>query len=162
MTYSGDEICHWSFFLSFCLFSYNGVCYDGLKLSVSDVIVGQKGSNGDRKLQFFGWDNKWCKGNTLHCTKRIQNKTKIVQWRLLNPWRFLQEVHWLLLHFLLPPKSWNEEKNSCNKSGIKNSCNKSGIKNCCVEQALMDVTTLQQTNLKNKFTFYFIKTHKTG
>ena len=39
---------------SFCSFSYNGVCYDGFKRSVSDVIVSQKGSNGDRKLQFFG------------------------------------------------------------------------------------------------------------
>ena len=27
-----------------------------LKLSVSDVIVCQKGSNGDRKLKLFGWD----------------------------------------------------------------------------------------------------------
>ena len=25
---------------------------------MSDVIVSQKGSNGDRKLQFFGWDYK--------------------------------------------------------------------------------------------------------
>ena len=48
---------HWSFSLSFCSFSYNGVCKDILKLSVSDVIVSQKGSNGDRKLHFSGWDN---------------------------------------------------------------------------------------------------------
>ena len=35
--------------LSFCSFLYNGVCYDVLKLSVSDVIVSQKGSNGETK-----------------------------------------------------------------------------------------------------------------
>ena len=43
-------------FLSFCLFSYNGVYLDVLKLSVSDVIVSLKSFNGDRKLQFFGRD----------------------------------------------------------------------------------------------------------
>ena len=37
--------------LSFCLFSYSGVYYYGLKLSAIDVIVYQKSSNGDRKLQ---------------------------------------------------------------------------------------------------------------
>ena len=42
--------------LSFCLFSYNGVCFKVLKLSVGDVIVSQKGSNGNGKLQLFGWD----------------------------------------------------------------------------------------------------------
>ena len=47
---------HWSISLSFCSFLYNGVYYDVLKLSLSDVIVVQKGSNGDRKIQFFGWD----------------------------------------------------------------------------------------------------------
>ena len=26
------------------------------------------------------------KGNILHCTKRTQNKTKIIQWRLLSDW----------------------------------------------------------------------------
>ena len=49
---------HWNIPLSFCSFLYNGICFGGLKLSVSDVIVSQKGSNGDRKLQFFGRDYK--------------------------------------------------------------------------------------------------------
>ena len=44
---------HWSFFLSFYSFSYSGVCYDVLKVSVSDIIVSQKSSNGEGKLQFF-------------------------------------------------------------------------------------------------------------
>ena len=57
---------HCSTSLSFCSFSYNGVCFDNLKLSVNDVIVNQKGSNQDEKLQFFGRDyNFTC---TL-CTK---------------------------------------------------------------------------------------------
>ena len=38
---------HWTFSLSSCSFLYNGVCYDELQLLVSDVIVSQKGSNGD-------------------------------------------------------------------------------------------------------------------
>ena len=46
---------HWNISLSFCSFSYNGVCYDVSKLSVCDVIVSQKGSNGNRKLQLLGW-----------------------------------------------------------------------------------------------------------
>ena len=33
---------------------YSGVCYDGFKLSVHDIIVSQKVSNGDGKLLFFG------------------------------------------------------------------------------------------------------------
>ena len=49
---------HWTFPLSFCSFLYNGVYFDRLKLSVSDIIVSQKGSNGDGKLQFLGWDSK--------------------------------------------------------------------------------------------------------
>ena len=36
-------------FLTFCSFSYNGVYYDVLKLSVCEVIVTQKGSNGEGK-----------------------------------------------------------------------------------------------------------------
>ena len=40
----------------FCLFSYSGVYFDGLKLSVSDIIVSQKSSNGDGNLRFFGQD----------------------------------------------------------------------------------------------------------
>ena len=47
---------HWSISLLFCSFSYNGVCYDGLKLSVSDVIVSQKSLIVDGKLRFFGRD----------------------------------------------------------------------------------------------------------
>ena len=31
----------WTISLLFCLFSHNGVCLDGLKLSVYDVIVSQ-------------------------------------------------------------------------------------------------------------------------
>ena len=38
---------HWSFSLSFCSFSYHLVQF---KLAVNDVIVSQKGSNGDGKL----------------------------------------------------------------------------------------------------------------
>ena len=34
---------------------YNGVYLVALKLFIYDVIVSQKGSNGDRKLHFFGW-----------------------------------------------------------------------------------------------------------
>ena len=77
---------HWSFSLSFCSFLYNGVCFVGLRLSVNDVIVSQKSSNGDGKLQFYEQDYKWTKGNILHCTKRIQNKTKTIQCRLLSWW----------------------------------------------------------------------------
>ena len=50
---------HWSISLLFCAFSYNGVCYLPLKLSVSDVIVSQKGFNGEEKLYFFGRDYKY-------------------------------------------------------------------------------------------------------
>ena len=34
------------------------MCFHELKLSVYDVIVNQKGSNGDGKLQFFGQEYK--------------------------------------------------------------------------------------------------------
>ena len=47
---------HCNISLSFCLFSYNGVGLNGLDLSVSDVIVSLKSSNGDGKLQFFRRD----------------------------------------------------------------------------------------------------------
>ena len=44
-------------FLSFCLFLYNGVCFEKLKFSVNVVvIVSQKRSNGDGKPQFYGRD----------------------------------------------------------------------------------------------------------
>ena len=57
---------HWIISLSFCSFSYKGLCFVKLKLSVSDVIVSQKGSNGDRKLHFFGRDYDF---NCTLCTK---------------------------------------------------------------------------------------------
>ena len=41
---------------SLFLVSYNGVCSDQLELSISDVIVVQKSSNGDGKFTFYGWD----------------------------------------------------------------------------------------------------------
>ena len=47
---------HWIISLSFCLNPCNEVCFIWLKLSVSDVIVGQKGSNGEGKEHFFGRD----------------------------------------------------------------------------------------------------------
>ena len=57
---------HWNISLSLCSFSYKGVCFDKLKLSVSDVIVSLKGSNGDGKLHFFGQvfncHNEFCNG----------------------------------------------------------------------------------------------------
>ena len=40
----------WLISLSFCSFAYNGVYYDRFKLSISEVIVSQKSSNGDGKL----------------------------------------------------------------------------------------------------------------
>ena len=45
---------HWIVLLSNCLLSYNGVCSIVLKLSICDVTVSQKSSNGDGKLDFFG------------------------------------------------------------------------------------------------------------
>ena len=41
--------------LSFWSFLYNGVCFDVFKLSVSDVIVSQKDSNGDRSACVSGY-----------------------------------------------------------------------------------------------------------
>ena len=40
--------------VTFLSFLYNGECFNGFKLSVSDIIVSQKSSNGDGQLQFFG------------------------------------------------------------------------------------------------------------
>ena len=34
----GESSLHWSICLSFCSFSYYGVCYNQLKLSVNDVV----------------------------------------------------------------------------------------------------------------------------
>ena len=61
---------HWNISLSFCSFSYSGICWDVLNLSVSDIIAIQKSSNGDRKLQFFGPDYNFfllslCKDKSL-------------------------------------------------------------------------------------------------
>ena len=47
---------HCNISLSFCSFSYNEVYFDGIKLSVNDVIDSQKGSNGNGKLKFNGRD----------------------------------------------------------------------------------------------------------
>ena len=80
--------------LSFCLFSYNGVCNDGLELSVSDIIVCHKGFNGDRKLQFFGRHYNF----TRSLCARINLGAKI-QWRMVI---FVQKsVFKLSLHFAL-------------------------------------------------------------
>ena len=49
---------HCIIYLSFCSFLYNGAYFDGLKLSVNDITVSQKGYNGHRKLKFYGWDYK--------------------------------------------------------------------------------------------------------
>ena len=61
--------------LSFCSFLYNGVYLDKLKLSVSDVIVSQKkGSNGNGKLQFFGWDYNFTKKLNKYAQSGIQTQ----------------------------------------------------------------------------------------
>ena len=48
---------HCIFSLSLCLFSYFEVYFNRLKLSVDDIIVSQKGSNGDGKLGFYKREN---------------------------------------------------------------------------------------------------------
>ena len=57
---------------------YNGVCFNGLKLSVIDVIVSQKSSNGDGQLQIFGGTIKMNQGKYIPLyekdTKQIQNR----------------------------------------------------------------------------------------
>ena len=71
---------------------------------VNEVIVSQKGYNGDGKLHFFGWDYNFThslcakiqtEGNILHCTKKTKNKIRTDQWRLL-----------LLLISLLNMEGW--------------------------------------------------------
>ena len=42
-------------FLSLYSFLYNGVCQDVLKLSANDIILSQKGSNGEGKNISLGW-----------------------------------------------------------------------------------------------------------
>ena len=49
---------HCTISISFCSFSCSGVCFNGLNLSISYIIVSQKGSNGNGKLRFFGRDYK--------------------------------------------------------------------------------------------------------
>ena len=45
-----------------------------IKLSISDVMVGQKGSNGDQKLQLFGRDyNFTCTLRKIHLWAKIRN-----------------------------------------------------------------------------------------
>ena len=41
---------------SFCSFSYSGVCFVQLKLSIDDIIIIQKGSNGDLKFKLYDMD----------------------------------------------------------------------------------------------------------
>ena len=66
---------HCNISLSFCALLYNGVCFFGLKLSISDVIISQKGSNGDRKLQFFKRDYNFTRTlcAKLHLWAEIQS-----------------------------------------------------------------------------------------
>ena len=77
---------HWMLSPSFSSFSHNEVYYNGLNFSVQEVIVSQKSSNSDRKLQFFGQDynftptlrakiHLWGKIHILYFTKRAQKKT---------------------------------------------------------------------------------------
>ena len=51
---------HWSISLSYCSFSYSGLCYEQLKLSIDDVIVAQKDTMGhcvrEKKL-FYALEN---------------------------------------------------------------------------------------------------------
>ena len=102
---------HCNISLSFCLFFYNGVCFEGLKLSVDDTIISQKRFQGDRKLHFFGhnnivqnenalwyWPSKQLKNNQLnmlHYMKRIQNITKIVECRLFHVKNVIILFFWL-------------------------------------------------------------------
>ena len=61
----------------FYSFSYNGVYYDLFKLSVSDAIVIQKGSNGDGKQHIFfvNVSNKY-KGKKCLSQKTLENVCK--------------------------------------------------------------------------------------
>ena len=43
-------------------------------------------------------DYKRFEGNILHCTKRTQNKTKIVQWRLLYKKKQSNQENWIFLY----------------------------------------------------------------
>ena len=55
-----------------------------LQLSLNYVIVVIKRFQWRQKPQII-----WTDGNMLHCTKRLQNKMKTVQWRLLVLFLFL-------------------------------------------------------------------------
>ena len=81
---------HWNFYLSFCLFSCNGICFDGLKLSASDIIVSQKGSNGDRKLHFFGRGYKYWGSNFYQCSFIFWNY-KIIPYQILDEFILIQK-----------------------------------------------------------------------
>ena len=50
------------------------------KLSVSDVIVSQKGSNVDRKLNFFGRDYHYtcCLCTKIHISGKIPQRLKML------------------------------------------------------------------------------------
>ena len=56
-----------------------------LKLSVSDVIVSQKGSNGDKKLHFFGRDYKENQNSPMetNATGWVDFKSLVGTWLLL-------------------------------------------------------------------------------
>ena len=64
---------HCSFSLFFCSYSYNGVCFYGLKFSVNDLNVSQKSYNENGKLRFFGRE---CNFTCTFCAKLWH------QWRL--------------------------------------------------------------------------------
>ena len=84
---------HWSISLSFSSFSYSGVCYNRLKLSVDGVIIGQKGLLLKKSVLLDieqGCDQKRTEGNILHCMKKTRDKTRIGQWRLVEPWKQMQ------------------------------------------------------------------------
>ena len=53
--------------------------YNWVKLSVSDVIVSQKGTNGDRKLHFFGRDYSFTSSlcAKIHLWAKIPNSERL-------------------------------------------------------------------------------------
>ena len=79
---------HWIISLSFCSFSYNGVCCKRFELSVSDVIVSQQGYNGDGKLNFFGLDyNLTCSLCTLiHLWAKIYLQRLKILLKMIVDW----------------------------------------------------------------------------
>ena len=82
-------------FLANFISMYNGECFRRLKLSVDDVIVSLKGSNGEQKFKLYGRDYYFtctlcrelhlcAKKHTLHCMKRHEIKARLHRWRLPN------------------------------------------------------------------------------